>query len=77
MCSTFNLPMILKQVNDDTFLEFWNDYLRPFSSDGFDTERIYDIEDRMDISEYVKVIAGNLSRVPFSMTMSDRFWQII
>lgn len=51
-----------KQVNDDTFLKFWNDYLCPFSSDKFDTERLYDIEDRMDVSEYVKVIAGNLSK---------------
>lgn len=51
-----------KQVNDDTFFKFWNDYLRPFSYDKFDIERLQDIEDRMDVSEYVKVIAGNLSK---------------
>ena len=51
-----------KELKEKEFIDFWKKYLCPLSPEGFDYNKLYDIEDRMDVSEYVKTIAGNFSK---------------
>ncbi len=51
-----------KELEHKEFIDFWKQYLRPLAPKEFDYQKLYDIEDRMDVSEYVKTIAGEFSR---------------
>ena len=50
-----------KNLLDEKLFSVWNTYVRPFETEGFDLDRIRDIEERLAVMEDVREVCGQIS----------------